>query len=218
MIIFIYLFGQLSAAGQSSYDLRLTLNNVDCENKIACYDVQLRSADGTTWGLAGQNYRLYYDASLASWQSGTSTLSTTYQGFTLVQDIQDVDASATNDTLSFEGTLGFLNYSMDLTNTSTGGVDLPSDSSWITTSQLCFLLEDTLINDPSTCLEVVWAEDGLTNAYATSFVEVSEWVQTDSTQMASGQLYDGLNALDNAASCISDYCQLPTQYDIRLSF
>ena len=204
---------------QSDYDLRLTLDTIDCTNKTVCYNVQLRSADGTTWGLAGQNYRLYYDGALASWQSGTSTLPTAnYQSFSLIQDIQDVDASATMGPLSFEGNLSFLNYTMDLNTPSTGGIDLPADGSWVTTSQLCFLMEDSLINNPSACLEIVWARDGATNDYATSFVEVAEWVEPDVTQMAVGQVYDGLDASDGTASCITDHCFPPGQYDIRLVF
>ncbi len=196
-----------SVLAQGNYDLRLTLGSVDCATNTVCYDVQLRSADGTTWGLAGQNYRLYYDASLASWQSGVSTLPTAnYQGFTLIQDIQNVDASATMGSLAFEETISFLNYTMDLSTVSTGGITLPADGSWVTTSQLCFLAADSLIYDPTVCLEVVWARDNVTDEYATSFVEVSEWIEPNNTQMAIGQVYDGLDASDGNESCLEGMC------------
>ncbi len=218
IVYVIFITGYLPLVAQSDYDLRLTLDTVDCNNNTACFNVQLRSADGATWGLAGQNYRLFYDASLASWQSGLSVLSSDYQNFTLIQDIQDADASATNSNLNFEENLSFLNYTMDLSNTSMGGINLPADGSWVTTSQLCFILTDSLIDNPSTCLEIVWAKDGLTNDYATSFVEVSEWVEADSTEMADGQIYDGLDASDGSSSCFTDICNPPGEYGIRLTF
>ena len=107
---------------------------------------------------------------------------------------------------------------MDLNNPSTGGTALPADGSWLTTSQLCFTLEDSLLDNPSTCLEAIWARDTLTAAYATSFVEVSEWVMADSTQMAEGVLYDDLDSLDGNdacfdGSCIFDYGDLPDTSD-----
>lgn len=210
--------GFSTISGQQTYDIRLVLDTMDCMTNIACYDVQLRSANATTWGLAGQNYRLYYDASVAAWQSGISTLPPTYQNFTLVQDVQDVDASAAMSHLSFEATLGFLNYTMDLNNTSTGGIDLPGDGSWVTTSNLCFLLEDNLVLDPNTCFEVVWARDSLTSAYGTAFVEVSEWVGPDNTTMATANMYDDLVNSDGDDACITGICFPPTQYDIRLEF
>jgi len=188
------------------YGIRLTFDTLDCINKTACFNVQLRTEDSNGWGLAGQNYRIYYDAALASWQSGTSTLGTAYQGFQLIQDIQDVDASATNSNLSFEDTLGFLNYTMDLNDPSIGGTNLPADGSWLTTSQLCFTLEDALLDNSSTCLEAIWARDTLTAKYATSFVEVSEWIEPNSTQMANGVYYDDLEASDGNDACFVNSC------------
>lgn len=216
--LFSLVFQLSSVSAQSVYDLQLTLDTVDCINKTACYNVQLRSADATTWGLAGQNYRIYYDGALASWQSGVSTLGSGYQNFSLIQDIQNVDASATNSNLAFEENLSFLNYTMDLNNPSTGGINLPADGSWVTTSQLCFALQDTLIGDPTTCLEIVWARDGVTQDYATSYVEVSEWVQADSTQMANGGIYDGLESTDGDAACFTEACKIVGDYGIRLTF
>jgi len=189
------------------YGIRLTFDTLDCIQKTACFNVQLRTEDGNGWELAGQNYRIYYDASLAAWQSGTSTLNGLYQNFQLIEDIQDVDASITNSNLSFESSLGFLNYTMDLNDPSVGGVNLPEDGSWLTTSQLCFTLEDQLLDDPSTCLEAIWARDTLTAKYATSFVEVSEWVEPNITQMAIGVYYDDLEASDGNDACFVNSCR-----------
>jgi hypothetical protein len=201
----------------TEYDIRLDFDSLDCINSVVCYNVQIRDPNGSGWGLAGQNYRIYYDAALASWQSGISTLGSAYQDFTLIQDIQGVNATTPSGNLSFEDSLSFLNYTMDLIDPGVGGINLPSDSSWLTTSQLCFTVAPILLNDPGTCLEAVWARDGLTNEYATSFVEISEWVAVNDTEMANGALYDDLESSDGDASCFTQGCE-ETEYDIRLTF
>ncbi len=199
----------LLSHSQNKFDVRLHLDSVNCVELQVCYAVQLRSSSGQSWNVAGQNYRLYYDGSLASFQSGYSLLPNTYQGFTLVQDIQNVDASATNGVLSFESSLSFLNYTMDLNDIINGGINLPANGDWLTTSQLCFTVSSSLLDSPDVCLEAVWAREGLTNEYATSFVQVSEWTTSNNTQAASGDFYDDLDTSDGAVSCLTGYCAFP---------
>ena len=197
--------------GQSNYDIQLVLNNVDCNSNTICYDVQLRSSDNTTWGLAGQNYRLYYDASLATYQSGSSFLGVDYQDFTLVQHVQNQNAMGTGS-LPFEDNFSFLNYSIDLSNTTDGGALLPADGSWLTTSQICFSVSSYLLIDTNTCFEAVWARMGSTESYATSFVEISEWVAMSNTQMAVGLSYHDLDTSSNncfTGVCSYDFGDLP---------
>ncbi len=205
-----------SCTNAETYDIQLSLNQVDCQTNTVCYDVQLKSSNGTPWGLAGQNYRLYYDGALASYQSGTSLLNSDYQNFTLVQDAQNVNAASTGS-LPFASNLSFLNYSIDLSNTFSGGINLPSDGSWVSTSQICFNVQADLLNDPNTCFEAVWARNGLTNDYATSFVEVSEWVATDNTQKAQGAGFNDLDNSDGEAACLANSCTNAETYDIQLS-
>lgn len=210
-ILVIILLGSFQVFSQKTFDVRFALSNVDCINRTVCYDVQLRSADGTSWGLAGQNYRIYYNSALAAYISGTSLLPTPkYTNYVLVQDIQDVDASGVNGPLSFEATLGFLNYYMDLNDVANGGITLPANGDWVTTSNLCFDVEPAVIEDPSVCLELVWARDGLTNDYATAFVEVSQWVGANSTTPAVPNFHDDLDASDGDQACFDISCALPT--------
>ncbi len=218
IFIITYLFFTVCFFGQaqSDYDIQLSLNQVDCNNNTVCYDVQLRTSNGTSWGLAGQNYRIYYNSALGSYKSGVSVLGASYQDFTLVQDAQNLNSSGTGS-LAFEDNLSFLNYSIDLNNTSSGGVSLPSDGSWLTTSQLCFDVQSTLLNDPNTCFEAVWARSGLTDEYATSFVEVSEWVAAENTQMANGVGYDDLDSSDGEVACLANSCANVGNYDIQMT-
>ncbi|MEZ4910140.1 MAG: Calx-beta domain-containing protein [Saprospiraceae bacterium] len=188
-----------------NYDIRFNRSSVNCQTGQVCYDVQLRPNGSETFNLAGQNYRIFYNSSLASYVSGTSLLPSQYTGYTLVQDVQDANADAENGPLSFEATLGFLNYTMDLNDTENGGIVLPSGQ-WTTTSNLCFTVEPEVIDNPNVCLEMVWGRDGLTDGYATAFVEVSRWVSTNFTTNSIGILYDDLDSGDGDGACFNTAC------------
>ena len=195
-----------------SYDIRFALDGVDCENRTVCILTQLRSADGQAWNLAGQNYRLFYDGSKADYitNSGESMLPVTqYSAFPdpeRMQDVQAQDASNFGFDLPFAETLSFLNYSIDLMNLTSGGVNLPASGEWITTSKLCFEVTQDVIDEPSTCLNLVWARTGLTDTYATAFVEVSHWVEANVTTEAEPNEYDDLDATDGSGACLSSFC------------
>jgi hypothetical protein len=202
-IFLAFTFGTL---GAQNYDIRLNLESVDCATNQVCYDVQLRRNGGVNFGLAGQNYRIFYDASLASYISGTSSLPAAYGAFSLVQDMQDVDASSINGPLDFEATLGFLNYAIDLNDIQNGGVFLPVDGTWMTTSNICFNVEESVFNDQNACLQVVFGRVGLTDLYSTAFVEVSRWISANNTTNSLGILYDDLNTSDGESACLNTSC------------
>lgn len=64
--------GQLFA--QHQWDVRLTLNQLDCQNRQAWYTLELRSSSGGEWALADQNYRLFFDGDLMTVNSVRSLL------------------------------------------------------------------------------------------------------------------------------------------------
>ena len=92
---------------------------------------------------------------------------------------------------------------MDLAS---GGIAFSADGEWVTTSSLCFELDDETIDDVNACLNLVWARPGLTDAYATAFVEVSEWVGQNATENAETDIYDDLDENDGDDACISALC------------
>ena len=209
-ILVILLLGYFQVNSQKTFDVRFALSGVDCVNRTVCYDVQIRSANGTSWGLAGQNYRIFYNSALASYISGTSLLPTSsYTNYVLVQDVQDANASGVNGPLAFEATLGFLNYYMDLNDVANGGISLPANGNWVTTSNLCFNVDQSVFDDPNICLELVWARDGLTNDYATAFVEVSQWVGANNTTPAVPNFHDDMDASDGEQACLDIACAQP---------
>ena len=191
------------------FDIRFLRDGLNCEDNTVCYLVQLRSSDGQGWNLAGQNYRIYYDATKATYQtgSGISLLpDNRYSSILFTADIQDVDASAFGGDLPFASNLSFLNYSIDLMNLSNGGINLPANGEWVSTSRLCFDVPQSVIDNPSECLNMVWARMGKTDQYATAFVEVSQWISTNSTTEAIADEYDDLDENDGVEACLSSDC------------
>ncbi len=195
---------------QERFDIRFMLEDFDCESGQACYLVQVKAATNETWNLAGQNYRIFYDGSVASYISGSAESrlnADQYSAPLLTSDQQNVDASGFPGDLPFASTLSFLNYSIDLMNLSSGGVDLPGSGEWITTSSLCFQVTGDVIDDASECLNLVWARMGRTDGYATAFVEISQWLAANSTAEAMGMVYDDLDENDNEQACLTFYCE-----------
>jgi hypothetical protein len=171
------------ALGQNKYNIQLQKKATDPNTNIVCYEVQIKSANSQTWELAGQNYRLYYDGSKATFVSGQSLLGFDYQSFNLVQSVLNADASKIKGGLPFEGNLGFLNYSIDLLNPSIPGRIVPTGEEWLATTQLCFELEE---NATAPEFSIVWARNGKTEAYATSFVEISSRLGVNKTENTIG--------------------------------
>ncbi len=191
------------------YDIRFNIKSNDCDTRQICYDTQIRSADGQAWNLAGQNYRIFYDASMAAYLDGSAKRlldPNQYSDILLTANIQNTDASAFPGDLPFKSTLSFLNYSVDLMNLTNGGADLPSDGEWISTTELCFEVTQEVIDNGSECLSLVWARMGKTDGIATAFVEVSQWVAANSTTEAITREFDDLDAEDGDGSCISELC------------
>jgi len=198
-----------NVSAQQLYDIRFLLDDIDCETGQTCYNVQIKSGDGQVWNLAGQNYRIFYDASTASYISGSVTSelpAAQYSAPLVTSDQQDVDASGFPGDLPFSATLSFFNYSIDLMNLSSGGINLPADGEWMTTSRLCFDVPQSALEDGSECLNLVWARMGRTDEFATAFVEISQWISTNNTAEAIGNVFDDLDENDGDQACLTATC------------
>ena len=199
----------VNLSAQQLYDIRFLLDDIDCETGQTCYNVQIKSGDGQVWNLAGQNYRIFYDASTASYVNGSVTSElppASYSAPLVTSDQQNVDASGFPGDLPFSATLSFFNYSIDLMNLSSGGVNLPADGDWLTTSRLCFDVPQSVIENGSECLNLVWARMGRTDEFATAFVEVSQWISTNNTAEALGNVFDDLDENDGSQACLTPEC------------
>ena len=198
-----------NVSAQQLYDIRFLLDDIDCETGETCYLVQIKSGDGQVWNLAGQNYRIFYDASTASYISGSVTSelpAAQYSAPLVTSDQQNVDASAFPGDLPFSSTLSFFNYSIDLMNLSSGGINLPADGGFMTTSRLCFDVPQSALEDGSECLNLVWARMGRTDEFATAFVEISQWISMNNTAEAVGNVFDDLDENDGDQACLTVEC------------
>jgi len=194
----IFLGWIVNLSAQSSFDIRLAFFQHDTLNKIVYYDVELRNAGSNSWGLAGQNYRLFYNATHTQFTSGESLLPQTYQPFNLVQHVENIDATSVSNVIPFANTLGFLNFNIDLNNLSVGGIHLLENRNWVSVARLSFKLIDNENNANS--IETIWGRDGKTAVYAASFVEISEWIGANQTQAAIGVNYFDVSARLNTVT------------------
>ncbi len=189
LTIILLVFCQVKVQAQGAYDVRLHKQPETTDTSVACFNIQISSANEESWELAGQNYRLFYDASIATFKSGQSLLGEKYQAFKLVQDIQDIDASEVNGNLVFEKNIGFLNFGIDLIDPTEMGEIVPEKEKWLSTAKICF--EGIDLNNKLEKFDIVWARNGMTDAYATSFVEIS--ARTTNNQlfpMSGNEYYD----------------------------
>lgn len=172
---------------QVTYDIRLAESYEDNVDSITCFQVQIRSGTSNSWELAGQNYRIYYNTTQATFTSGKSLLGEKYQSFKLVQDVQHVDASDVDGSIPFAADLGFLNYAIDLLDATESSTPVPVDGSWLSTSEICFQGNKSQENLKDFAL--IWARSGQTDAYATSFVEISTRTGVNELDISLGQNY-----------------------------
>ncbi|MFT4565175.1 MAG: hypothetical protein ACI9FN_000123 [Saprospiraceae bacterium] len=210
LIVLALLLVTQMAISQRTYDIRFVLDSLDSNANTVCYRTEIRSADGQAWNLAGQNYRIFYAGSMAEYidDSATSLLPENqyFLDLSQVQDAQHVDASDFGFDLGFASDLSFLNYSIDLMSLNTGGINLEGNGEWVPTSKLCFDVPPEATTNPNLCLEFVWARMGRTDDYATAFVEVSQWVQTNFTTDAVTNIYDDLDSQDCEDACLAAEC------------
>lgn len=186
-------------------DIRFKRDSVNCEIGSVCYVTQIKPNGTMPINLGGQNYRIFYNSSLAKTTSVVSLLPSQYGALSLVQDLKDVDASSVGGPLSFEATLGFLNYAIDLSDVQNGGVEITMEE-WYPTTRICFNVEPEVFENPELCLEAVWGRDGVTDLYATAFMEVSRWVMPNRTTATLIVNHIDLNASSGDEACFTETC------------
>lgn len=156
----------------SNIELRFVEADYNTTSQELYVDIQLRNTEVGQIVLAGQNYRFYYDSevlSLDETASESSLPSDTYGALKFENHIQNVKANHVNQ-LSFDDNLGFVNFAIDLTDNENGGVYVNKDE-WTTVATLKFTVLEI-----EKRYDVVWGRKGVSDLYATAFVELGEWV------------------------------------------
>lgn len=164
-ILFLIIACAASLVAQVSVSLVEVDNNIN--DLYRCYNVVLESTSTQPIGLAGQNYRLYYDSDAAKLQEASikSNLTSHYESIKVVQHFFDADASGFG-VLPFEHHLGFINLATDY-KLESGAPIILSKGDPYKVAEMCFDVKDG--RDPS----FIWGQKDLTQTYATAFVEVS---------------------------------------------
>ena len=158
-------------SGQNPEKFKVLLKHLgDNDQKSeSCFNLQLTAEQSENVHLASQNYRLFYNSDNMSFIPGSLDLdlpADKYQ-IKLVQERQGVDASGMGE-LSFEGDLGFINFSVVLQNTQAGGVLVGSDDKWMPVANMCFKVDNF-----SDHQSIVLARSQLTANYGRAFIELS---------------------------------------------
>jgi len=181
----------MALSAQNHYNIRLSSSEVSPVGQ-ACYEVQLASADATDLNLAGQNYRMYYDAEKLKYNPDHSSIllpKEKYTNLVIKDNVQDIDASGAG-VLSFDNHLSFLNIGNDLKDELSGGIILPASGEWMSTANICFdVLDGTNNTTANSDYGVFWARPELTKSYATAYVEVAEWKAPNVTVPAKAAIY-----------------------------
>ncbi len=150
-------------------ELRFTENRV--EGDLLFIDIDIKSSN-FDFNLASHNIRAYYDHKAIELIDVTSQLPEGKYGKPNIEqmftDGQNVDMGV----LSFEDHMGFINMSVQLNDTKNGGADVTSE--WQTIHTMTFKITNANVN-----ANIVWATAHQTEAYATAFVELGEWLGDD---------------------------------------
>ena len=188
LLIYISFFFQFLLVAQNHYHIKL--EDVEQNNpKKSCYNIQLAAADGIDFNVAGQNYRLYYDASKLSYASSNNLLSAERYDDFRAKDYKSKGNAQGVGNLPFNDEVGLLSISMDLKEVEKGGKILSSLGTWENTCQVCF----DKINSGEGSQEkgkLIWAREELTSNYATAYVEVAEWIGENDTEPAMVDQYE----------------------------
>lgn len=130
-----------------------------------CFNISVENTSSNDVNLAGQNYRLYYDAGHAKFIE-KSLISYLPKGYTPIEIVQNLVGNASGyGMLPFENSLGFINLATDYILNAKKPIIIKSGNT-VSIAQLCF--SGHLDHD------LVWAAPGLTDGYATAFNEMSK--------------------------------------------
>ncbi len=159
IILLLSLMCVVAQAQQSKVELRL--NHINTSQSEQCFDLELRSPYNEDIKLAGQNYRLFYDASKAEVIKEKTTLSLDQEAY-----------SKTDMISSIHGDVGFLSLSVDARANTDQTINVDKSGEWTRVGKACFM--------PTTQkgFDVIWANER-TEYYASAQVTLSKWVDEE---------------------------------------
>ena len=161
---------------QKSIDLKISLHQ--SEGAKSCYDLLLKTSDNKEVFLAGQNYRLFYDATKLNFLEEASFSHLDPRSYSAL-DVLNTETRG----------IGFLSLSVAGRKLTDKTIFLENDNAWAKTIYICFEQES------ASDFDLTWAIDNKTGAYATAEVTMSEWVDKDHHQVLDINLLEDYHSL-----------------------
>ena len=153
----------------------MSLRDVDTTARVACYDLQISSANGVEWILGSYNIIMLYDARVACYRSDTLLLNDILYDYGVNTDI----TSTTQSNLPYRDSLGFIRVNLTSLDQAaifdTARTRLDSLGSWESTIGICFDLKFDNITDPTTCMQLNFSSPELQSALSIPPNFMQEW-------------------------------------------
>ncbi len=184
-VIIILLIGMSTwVTAQKEVDIMLKSSVIT--EQTGCFDILLRSAHGLDIDIAGQNYRLFYNADKLSFSKDRITYQLDNETYSKIDLINTEDDN-----------IGFVSISIDGKALTKDVVNLSRDGTWKQTLNICF----DRLNSES--YDITWANAKRTSLFATAEVALSEWVSAESQQVLTpNEVYD-YSSLDHMEDLMS---------------
>lgn len=137
-------------------------------------DLEIKATDAP-FMLSSHNLRIYYNTQVASLSAFYSALpEEMYDDIVMSELIQNTDASIVND-LDYDEDLGFLNLSTEHNAADGSGVEVSEE--WLKLGTIVFQG-----NGDIKSMQATWARERATGAYATAYVEITEWKENNTSE------------------------------------
>lgn len=158
----------------------ITLDPTPSSGGQACFDIAVKSGSNKDINLAGQNYRLFYDAEKLDFIEDKTSYSFDPRAYGRVY-IHNTETKG----------IGFLSLSLDGRKLTDQTIKLARGASWKQVMNVCF--KETT----ETPYDLTWAHKTRTAKFASAEVALSEWVTAESQQILEvNELNDFTNTTD----------------------
>lgn len=156
----------------NTIDVRLSHNSINKNDNTLFVNIEVRAEEHDKLILAGQNYRIYYPSdklSLDEKGSKSQLSPSKYSGLKFSNILENIEANG-EGAINFDSDLGFANFAVELLDNKEGGDKVAGRDGWITIATLKFDIVDEFDE-----VSMVWGREGMSDTYATAFVEIAEW-------------------------------------------
>ena len=197
IIAFVLVSTQVSA---SEVELRFSKANFNESTQELFVDVEVQYTLNGQLSLAGQNYRFFYSSEVLEFDADATTSLLSEKNYTSISvdnHKSGVKADKVNQ-LSFDNDLGFVNLSIDLHDLKNGGLVLTENDGWVTVARLKFD-----VKKEGAAYDIVWGREGVSELYATAFVEMGEWVSASKLDKLTVSYYGDLSSQDKSEAILA---------------